>query len=191
MKPLNDKTTCSISVSNASLHRQTGCRGPSCDDFRRKCSWKGRGIVVSRLWSVILKNSDWPDHENELTNLNFFSDSNVYLNALFTLMHKLKAMPYKTSSSEKNYCCCLSVSLKDVTKLFRGWRIWRFTCGVTQERSRTCASIQAVRKHSATPATGQSTSAHTWTLWVHEHIHSYSSASKHTKTNTALYWHHP
>lgn len=88
------ESTCTISVSNASLHR---CL---TDMLQRK--WKGRGLVVSHLCSLILKNSDWPDYGTELMNPTCFSDSNVYLNALFTLMHINKARPYKSSSSKKH-----------------------------------------------------------------------------------------
>lgn len=53
-------------------------------------------------------------------------------------------------------------SLKVATRHFLGLRTLRFTSGVTLGRSRTCVSTQAARKLSATPATGQSISEHTW-----------------------------
>lgn len=57
----------------------------------------------------------------------------------------------------------LSCSSRAAARPSRGWRISRSTCGATRVRSRTCASTQAVRRPSATPATVPSTSAPTST----------------------------
>lgn len=57
----------------------------------------------------------------------------------------------------------LSHSLKAAARPSHDWRTSRSTCGATRARSRTCASTQAVRRPSATPAIGPSTSAPTST----------------------------
>lgn len=58
----------------------------------------------------------------------------------------------------------LFFSSKGATRHFLGLRTLRFTSEVILGRSLTCVSIQAARKPSATPVTGQSISERTWTL---------------------------